>query len=339
MIRRKFFYAFSITMGALSVLTGCGKEVSSEVISTEKEKVVLEQSKSDINTNLNKIKIVEIEKNVVLEGQTVEPVLNPIEVSKTEETITEVVEEVIEEQPFFTVIDEKGIVYATGTVNIRELPTKNSNKLGVLNYSNSIEKTGICDNGWIRVLYNGNTAYISGNYLSNTKPEPVQQYSGVIQKVGNVKDSVLKSMDSYFYKIPENVRNSFIDNGWKIYATDEHLGRKFFNVDSSILAVTTDGEDAIYLHNREKAAEALVHEFGHYIDFVSGYVSYGSEFREIFLAEADAFRAVHSTHANNTNTPMEYFAECYQEIILHPDKIKNNCPRTYEFITNYANAL
>lgn len=336
MIRRKFFYAFGITMGTLSILTGCSNTAKPEELSSTENTKVQEVLKNDnINTDLSKIEVIKIEKDIVLKDGTVkDKIIEPANVSKTEEIVEE-----IPEEPFFTVIEENGIVYATGTVNIRELPTKDSNKLGVLEYTNSIKKTGICDNGWIQVFYNGNVAYISENYLSNTKPEPAQPYSGIIQKVGNVKDSVLKSMDSYFYKIPENVRNSFINNGWKVYATDEHLGRKFFGIDSSILAVTTDGEDAIYLHNREKAAEALVHEFGHYIDFISGYVSYGSEFREIFLAEADAFRAVHSTHANNTNTPMEYFAECYQEIVLHPDKVKNNCPRTYEFITRYANAL
>ena len=34
----------------------------------------------------------------------------------------------------------------------------------------SLKCTGICDNGWIRVDYNGQTCYASGDYVSTTPP-------------------------------------------------------------------------------------------------------------------------------------------------------------------------
>lgn len=40
---------------------------------------------------------------------------------------------------------------------------------GVLS-GESLKCTGICDNGWIRVDYNGQTCYASGDYVSTTPP-------------------------------------------------------------------------------------------------------------------------------------------------------------------------
>ncbi|OKZ72192.1 MAG: hypothetical protein BHV93_05660 [Clostridiales bacterium 52_15] len=33
-----------------------------------------------------------------------------------------------------------------------------------------VKCTGVCDNGWIRVDYNGQTCYASGDYVSTTPP-------------------------------------------------------------------------------------------------------------------------------------------------------------------------
>ena len=40
---------------------------------------------------------------------------------------------------------------------------------GVLS-GESLKCTGVCDNGWIRVDYNGQTCYASGDYVSTTPP-------------------------------------------------------------------------------------------------------------------------------------------------------------------------
>ena len=61
-------------------------------------------------------------------------------------------------------------VWATEDVNIRESYSTSSTILGLLRTGNSITRTGILDNGWSRVSYNGGTAYIYSEYLTNQNP-------------------------------------------------------------------------------------------------------------------------------------------------------------------------
>lgn len=74
-------------------------------------------------------------------------------------------------------VDE--MVYATETVNIRSGPSTDHKKLGQLKRGDSVKRTGVGDNGWSRVQYNGHTAYIFTSYLSTTKP------SGTTSGTGN----------------------------------------------------------------------------------------------------------------------------------------------------------
>jgi uncharacterized protein YgiM (DUF1202 family) len=61
-------------------------------------------------------------------------------------------------------------VYATGNVNIRSGPSTQYKSLGVLKKYDSIERLGVESNGWNKVLYKGQVAYISGKYLTTEKP-------------------------------------------------------------------------------------------------------------------------------------------------------------------------
>ena len=64
--------------------------------------------------------------------------------------------------------DEK--VWATDTVHVRESYTTDSNVLGDLAPGNEITRTGVCENGWSRVNYNGKDAFVYSQYLTTTQP-------------------------------------------------------------------------------------------------------------------------------------------------------------------------
>ena len=89
---------------------------------------------------------------------------------------------VVEPEPVDLFTDTNETVYATSTVNIRSKPDTNSEKMGQLNWSDSVLRTGIGMDDvadWSEVqLSNGSIAYISSEYLSTTKPveqKPVEQ--------------------------------------------------------------------------------------------------------------------------------------------------------------------
>lgn len=69
----------------------------------------------------------------------------------------------------FTKVNET--VYATRSVNVRANYSTSSSVVGSLNAGDSVTRTGRGSNGWSRVTYNGQTAYISSNYLTTEKPE------------------------------------------------------------------------------------------------------------------------------------------------------------------------
>ena len=70
--------------------------------------------------------------------------------------------------PKFTEVNET--VYATTSVNVRASYSADSDKVGSLSSGASVTRTGVGNNGWSRIIYNGNEAYVSSDYLTTSKP-------------------------------------------------------------------------------------------------------------------------------------------------------------------------
>lgn len=56
--------------------------------------------------------------------------------------------------------------YVVSSVNVRADAQNGSEVLGILDSGDSVTVTGICANGWYRVVYEGQTGYVWGDYLS-----------------------------------------------------------------------------------------------------------------------------------------------------------------------------
>lgn len=61
-------------------------------------------------------------------------------------------------------------VYATGAVNVRTGPSTDFERLSTLSYGQSVRRTGIGSNGWSRVVYQGEEAYVYSAHLSKVRP-------------------------------------------------------------------------------------------------------------------------------------------------------------------------
>lgn len=68
----------------------------------------------------------------------------------------------------FTEVEEE--VFATDNVNIRSLPDKTSESLGLLSKNSQIKRVGISDE-WSKVIYNDTEAYIANDYLTLEEPD------------------------------------------------------------------------------------------------------------------------------------------------------------------------
>ncbi|MCI8514016.1 MAG: N-acetylmuramoyl-L-alanine amidase [Lachnospiraceae bacterium] len=71
-------------------------------------------------------------------------------------------------------------VYATTSqVNVRKGPGTDAEKLGVLDWNEELLRTGVGENGWSRVTYRGETAYVYSEYLSTEKQERPASAQGI----------------------------------------------------------------------------------------------------------------------------------------------------------------
>lgn len=80
-------------------------------------------------------------------------------------------------EPVVTYTEVNETVYAKSDVNIRKGPSTDYDKIGSLAAGKSITRVGIGDNGWSKVMYNDEVAYIHSDYLTTEKP-PVVSANG-----------------------------------------------------------------------------------------------------------------------------------------------------------------
>lgn len=71
-------------------------------------------------------------------------------------------------EPKFTSVNQT--MYTTGEVNIRKSYSTSSAIIKTVEKGTKITRIGIGDNGWSKITYNGQTAYISSSLLTKTKP-------------------------------------------------------------------------------------------------------------------------------------------------------------------------
>lgn len=264
---------------------------------------------------------------------------------------------------WFSVEDCDKVMYATEKVNIRVSPKVGTTKIGFLKKNEAIHVIGICDNGWSKVLYNESTAYISSDYLSPNKvaiasdqnkvseakkSEPIKveetsskTYPSFVEVIGVSDDYVDKVLSNY-YRIPEAARNKFENFGGVLSITNENLGEKFYNNSSKhIVAVTNykGSSKECSINIGTKDSTAVLHEMGHFVDYVCGYLSDTEEYEDIWGSEVEAFKSFHYTADENTNQANEYFAESFQVYIESPSELQEKCPQSYDYIVNTLNHL
>lgn len=229
-------------------------------------------------------------------------------------------------------------LYATETANVRTQPKKSSTKLGYLQSGDSIEVTAITDNDWYEVSYQGKRGYVKTNYLKKTYSASPIKYDSVFYYVGNVSKKDIIRVANNWVKIPESIRESFINDGSKIIVTNEHLGLKFHNdLNIDILGITSFSTSKnnceIYIANNENASASIIHEIGHYMDGKLGFPSNTDDFKELWSCEMQFISTFHVTNLQNVDTPSEYFAETCNLYIIKNEDLKNYCPMTYEYIS------
>lgn len=143
------------------------------------------------------------------------------------------------------------------------------------------------------------------------------------------------SLNEYYKqlaKIPEAIRTRFINDGWKLEVNYDYLGNLTEKYHKSVTGATVSSDSAIYVNT----PHSVIHEFGHYLDYVLGTPSN----KDIFTAERQSAQVFLRSYANTNNS--EYFAE-YFDCFLRAqssERLKNQLqeltPETYNYFSSLA---
>lgn len=200
-----------------------------------------------------------------------------------------------------------------------------------LSIGEKIEIIGINDS-IICVKYKDNPYYLSRKNVSQSLKDFISDF----EFEGEISNESIEIAQKYYFKIPENFRNKFKENGWKIIISNEDLNEKYYESIIPIAGLTIYDDKIIYLGNYGiHLSEAVIHEFGHYFDFINGRISNSEEFLNLFDKEKNNLYFLNNTLKNNAKKQSsEFFAECFQQYFNRPELLKNACPDTYQFLMN-----
>ncbi len=82
--------------------------------------------------------------------------------------------------------------------------------------------------------------------------------------------------------------------------------------------------------------KTLLHEMGHFVDFVNDYPSSSKEFQKIYKSEKKKAKSFYNSPSYTLSSPREYFAESFSTFYSNPAKLKSKCPKTYAYMEQAA---
>ena len=99
-----------------------------------------------------------------------------------------------EEDKDYEIAPASGRMKATSDVNVRELPDADSDRAGHLDKGEKVEITGICSNGWIRIIYKGEEKFVNGKYLKSvSEAETTAEAVSETEKVTSAPQTEVKT--------------------------------------------------------------------------------------------------------------------------------------------------
>lgn len=144
----------------------------------------------------------------------------------------------------YTYTDMDINMYATGDVNVRDLPSTGGDKLGGLDKDEKVHVTGQCNQtGWYRIEYNGSVAYVSDKYLTPTIPEGMEETTVETETIETEEIIVPVNVDDFDFE----VFYKFVDEGLEVVIMPTNvlaLGEAPYSWDNKV--TWTDEEEGLF---------------------------------------------------------------------------------------------
>ena len=189
------------------------------------------------------------------------------EITEATETETEVPTpeptEEAEPQAVYTYTDMSATMYAQQTVNVRDLPSTDGNKLCALSTNQEVQVTGQCnETSWYRITYNGNEVFVSNNYLGDSKVEVKQP-----EQPAQTTQSASEGDNGGNVTVPESSNEELPSNPYTLDTLVEDTGS------SVSFYLLTEGGSHPAPYEMVAAAHAYIGEDKHItsVDFIYSY--------------------------------------------------------------------
>ena len=155
-----------------ALLVGCGnKQAETPQVTTEESAPEQMEEETTTPTEIAEQKS-EVNMEAVEEETAEAEITEPTETVEPEPTE----EPTPETQAIYTYTDMSAKMYVQQTVNIRDLPDTQGNKVGSLSTNDEITISGQCnETSWYRFEYNGNVAFVSNKYVGENRVEVQQE--------------------------------------------------------------------------------------------------------------------------------------------------------------------
>lgn len=155
---------------ALLIGCGCGKEdkKTTSTKNTKTESTKENTTDKDVTTTKSVEDAVTTTTTTVATQQQTNAATTQAQTTKATTTAQST-----QAKPSYTFTDMNAVKYAKSSVNVRNLPCADGSKVGSLTANQEVSVTGQCnETGWYRINYNNGVAYVSNNYLVDTKAVP-----------------------------------------------------------------------------------------------------------------------------------------------------------------------
>lgn len=154
--------------------------------------------------------------------------------------------------------------------------------------------------------------------------------------------TVVDAVNTTLLVLPRWVRSAFLDSGWTMCVVSydiavEDYGEQY--KEGLVYGSTSYKYRVIKIQNELRAAaNAPIHEFGHWLDAQLGYPSlYSEEFLQIFEEEGELYRSSFSPTCNWD--AQEFLAEGFWCYWKSPRLLRKSCPSFHSFIESCLDSL
>ena len=155
-----------------------------------------------------------------------------------------------------------------------------------------------------------------------SKKRTIKTTTVELSQMSGVSGTTLRTLGS---QADGKILNAFEDLKFKMVIDKNAEATGVFSVKSHKIAL------------QSARSSVLLHELGHFANFIAGDKVGTSEWKSIYNAEKNKYDGYNKAYA--IKSASEYFAESYKDYKEHPSALRSKRPRTYQFVKSTIDGI